>query len=230
MRKKTIAMGVVATCLLLTSSVMTFASEWEKFPYSNGFDFDRGILRAEIEARRENIKGKLTELKESSVDMSIYEQYGLNYDENKGGWCYRDKLVGLLVDKNGRGITILNKDGEIHLKAIRDESGNITGLVELTSDEYSIISSAMEDMKEDMKAWKDEMFDRMKRRMSEYREMFGSFLSWEHNPDPATLREANIEIRQKMEQQREQFKTEWDHRRIERKQRIDQLFHMLEQQ
>lgn len=228
MTKKTIIIGVVVTCLLLTSSVTVFAAKGSKFPGRDGFDFGSGTFRTEMETRMEDMKAKLAEIKENGADMSVYEQYGLTYDESKDGWCYGGKLVGLFVDKNGRGITVLSKDGEVHLKAARDESGNLTGLAELTADEYAVISSELEKMGDDMAAWMDEMFDRMESHMAERHEMFKSFLPGEH--DPAALEAARGEIREKMKQQRERFKIEWEQRRREREQHMNELFDSLGQQ
>jgi len=228
MTKKTIIIGTVAVCLLLTSSVTAFAAKESIFPGRNGFDFGSGTFSAGMESRREDMKAKLAEIKKSGADMSVYEQYGLTYDEGKDGWCYAGKLVGLFVDKNGRGITFLSKDGEVHLKAVRDESGNLTGLAELTVDEYAVISSGMEEMRDDMITWMDEMFDRIENHMAKRHEMFKSFLSEER--DPAALKETTGEIRKKMEQQREQLKNELEQRIREREQRMNELFDSLEQQ
>lgn len=176
MRKKTIIMGAMVSCLLLTSSATVFAAQESKFPGREGFDIGRGIFSAEIEARRENMKVKLAEIKDRYMDMSVYEQYGLTYDEGKDGWYYDGKLVGLFVDKNGRGITILSKDGEVHLKAIRDEAGNLIGLSELTDEEYTAILSEMEKIREDMNIRMNEMAEKMKSRMAERKKKLESFL------------------------------------------------------
>lgn len=176
MRKKTIIMGAMVSCLLLTSSATVFAAQESKFPGREGFDIGRGIFSAEIEARRENMKVKLAEIKDRYMDMSVYEQYGLTYDEGKDGWYYDGKLVGLFVDKNGRGITILSKDGEVHLKVIRDEAGNLIGLSELTDEEYTAILSEMEKIREDMNIRMNEMAEKMKSRMAERKKKLESFL------------------------------------------------------
>lgn len=190
--KKKVIIGALALCLVLGSSIAAYAAERPAFSLPDGFgeipeiNFDLpeglggdfGAFRAEMENHRETMKAKmeahraemeekLAEMKEKATDMSAYEQYGLAYDEAKGGWCYDGKLVGLFVDKQGRGITFLNQDGEVHIKAIRDGSGNLTGLAELSADEYAAIISEMDAMRADMQEQMSEMRRNMEESKSE---------------------------------------------------------------
>lgn len=58
--------------------------------------------------------------------------------------------MGLFVDEQGRCITFLSQNGETHIKAIRGESGNLTGLAEIIVDEYNSVIAEMNVMKADM--------------------------------------------------------------------------------
>lgn len=197
MEKKAI-IGSVALCILLGGSVTAFAAErpglslpdgFGEIPEINislpeGFGGDLGTFRAgmeaNMEAHRAAMEEKLAEAREKAADMSAYEQYGLVYDQAKGGWCYDGKLVGLFVDTQVRGITFLHQDGEVHVKAIRDENGNLTGLAELGTDESDAIIAELDALKADMQRHMDEMRRNMEerrkgmeQRMSELRSSMG---------------------------------------------------------
>ena len=99
-----------------------------------------------------------------AADMSVYEQFGLSYDREKRGFFYNGKLVGLFVDRQGRGITYLSRNGEIHVKVVRGDNGNLSALTELPSDEYNEITARIDSFKADitgrMERWREEMGSR----------------------------------------------------------------------
>ncbi|NLU51775.1 MAG: hypothetical protein GXX10_02775 [Clostridiaceae bacterium] len=225
MKKKTIIIGAVVTCLL-AGSVTAFAARESKLLGRDGFDFGKGNLRERIEARREVIKEKLGKIREIRTDMSAYEPYGLTYDEGKDGWYYEGKLVGVFVDKDSKGIVVLSRKGEVHLKALRDENGNLTGLTELTDEEYALISSQLEKMRDDLADLMDEVFENMESRMKNRHEIFESIISGDF--EPAEIEEIRDEIRERLRQQREEFKIEREDFRTEQKQRLEELLEMLE--
>jgi hypothetical protein len=81
-----------------------------------------------------------------SRNMVVYEKYGLTYDRTKEAYCYNNKIIGLLVDRDGIGIQFINPSGEIHIRAVRDATGKITGLAELTPDEYTKVIDEIDAM------------------------------------------------------------------------------------
>lgn len=226
MKKKTIIIGAVVTCLLLTSGVTVFAARDSRFPDMDRFGSGRDNLRVRIEARREVLKEKLAKIRDSRTDMSAYEQYGLTYDESKGGWTYEGKLVGVFVDKYGKGITVLSKDGEVHLKAVRDENGNLTGIDELTDEQYSVIMAEIEKIRDNLKARLDEKYESLESRKSERLEKLKSFLAGGY--DSADLEAARDKLREKAKQRLEQFKIEREQRKSERVQRMNEIYDLLD--
>jgi len=77
--------------------------------------------------------------------MAIYEDYGLKYNMENKFYYFSNKTVRYFVDDN-IGIMHLNPNGEIHIKVNRDESGNITNIVELTPEEYAIVVDILDEM------------------------------------------------------------------------------------
>ena len=91
------------------------------------------------------------EISRNLNDLSAYEQFGLTYNDEKGGYFYENKPVGLLADRQGRGLIYLSQNGEIHVKAIRN-SGQLTGLTELSAEEYNAIAAEMDAIRSSLNA------------------------------------------------------------------------------
>jgi hypothetical protein len=77
--------------------------------------------------------------------MAIYEDYGLIYKMENKFYYFNNKTVRYFVDEY-LGITHLNPNGEIHIKVNRDNSGNITNIVELTSEEYAMVVDILDEL------------------------------------------------------------------------------------
>jgi hypothetical protein len=104
--------------------------------------------------------------------MSVYEQYGLLYNQESGAYLYNGKIVGLFVDRQGRGIYLMNSNGEVNVKAVRDNNGNLTGLTELSVEEYTEIVTEMDtrmaELHEQMEQHIREMNARIEEHMREF--------------------------------------------------------------
>jgi hypothetical protein len=198
--KKAMITGAVTLCVLLASATAAFAAGGGAgLPVREGLSFGDGTFRAGIEERMGTIQEKMAGVKEKAGNMSAYEQYGLVYDESKGGYCYGDKLVGLLVDPQGRGISYLNKNGEVHVKAIRNENGEITGLAELSEDEYNKVVTELDGMKSDMQEHMNEMRKKMQERFQSGTFAPGNF-EWGANGIHESMQERMNQMRSEMEQ------------------------------
>jgi len=156
MKGRLILVVGAAVCVLLGSAVAFAASN--DLPPSSGFEVQPIIGLSSANSFVTMPEGSLSRISvpeikapeimpidvdRSVLDMSIYEQFGLAYDMAKGGYVYNGKLIGLFVDQHGRGITFLSQNGEVHVKAVRDDNGNLIGLTEMSADEYSAIASDM---------------------------------------------------------------------------------------
>jgi hypothetical protein len=115
------------------------------------------------------------------------------------GYCYGDKLVGLLVAPQSRGISYLNKNGEVHVKAIRNENGEITGLAELSEDEYNKVVTELDGMKSDMQEHMNEMRKKMQERFQSGTFGPGNF-EWGANGIHESMQERMNQMRSEMEQ------------------------------
>ena len=131
---------LTALCILLGSSAAIFAHPFHIPPPRGLGNFPRFHL-PEI---------RVPDIHRSAADMSVYEQFGLSYNQGKNGYCYNGKLIGLFVDRQGRGITFLNSNSEVHVKAVRDNSGKLTGIEELSANEYSEIVAEMDARRADI--------------------------------------------------------------------------------
>lgn len=197
--KKAMITGAVTLCVLLASTTAAFVAGGAGLPTREGLGFGDGTFRAGIEECMRTLQEKMAEVKEKAGNMSAYEQYGLVYDESKGGYCYGDKLVGLLVDPQGRGISYLNKNGEVHVKAIRNENGELTGLAELSEDEYNKVVTELDGMKSDMQEHMNEMRKKMQERFQSGTFAPGNF-EWEANGIHESMQERMNQMRSEMEQ------------------------------
>ena len=130
----------LAACLLFGSSIAVYAQAFVP-PMPRGIENPRIVEPPVI---------NMPEIHRIQVDMSVYEGYGLSYNEARRGYLYNGKLVGLFVDKQGRGISYLSRNGEIHVKVLRDSAGNPTGLAELSPGEVSEITAEMDTLREDL--------------------------------------------------------------------------------
>ena len=77
--------------------------------------------------------------------MAIYEDYGLIYNIENKFYYFNNKTVRYFVDDHVE-IMHLNPTGEIHIKVNRDNSGNITDIVEFTLEEYTIVVELLDEM------------------------------------------------------------------------------------
>lgn len=176
--KKVLTSGALTLCVLLATIGAACAVE---LPFGGGFERIGSIqdemdahrkameeLHTQMESLREEMQKtmeeRLANVKEKA-DMSVYEPFGLVYDEEKGGYWYDGKRVGLFADEQGRGISFLSINGQVHLKAVRDESGELTGLVELSEDEYGEITDQMQAKLDDMRPGMEERMNEMRQRM-----------------------------------------------------------------
>lgn len=78
--------------------------------------------------------------KEAVKKYSIYAKYGLIYDLGKDSFYYNGKLVRLFfdeVDGNGTYTFSTRPDGEVDLKAVRNEKYELTGIVPVSQEEYN---------------------------------------------------------------------------------------------
>lgn len=68
-------------------------------------------------------------------EIEYYSNLGITYDEDKKGYCYEGKLVGLFIDRRraGQGVVFLSDYGEINIQIKRDGKGKMTG-VKILSD------------------------------------------------------------------------------------------------
>jgi hypothetical protein len=95
-------------------------------------------------------------------DLAVYEPYGLVFDQTHGAYRFNDKLVGLFIDLQGRGITFLNTGGDIHIKVLRDNTGGINGLTELTAAEYDAIIADMSARQEALEKQMEKLRENMR--------------------------------------------------------------------
>ena len=134
MTRKIIAVAAVMAVLGLIGSGAMVYGQAHGFPMPG----DLGLI-PDIRPPEVNLPGAV---------MSAYERFGLSYSIERGGYCYNGKLIGLFVDTRGRGISYLNQvNGEVNVRAVRDNSGNLTGLAELSAEEYSEIVSGMDSLR-----------------------------------------------------------------------------------
>ena len=154
-RKVAVVVVVMAVLGLIGSSVMVYAHP-HGLSMPRSLDSIPGINLPRIELPVINVP---------MASMSAYEGFGLSYNSEKGGYCYNGKLVGLFVDLQGRGITYLNRDGEINIKAIRNNNGTLIGLAELSAAEYSEIVSETDSLTAEM----DALRERLMAQLSEMR-------------------------------------------------------------
>jgi hypothetical protein len=197
--KKAMITGAVTLCVLLASTTAAFAAGGAGLPTREGLGFGDGTFSAGIEERMGTMREKMAEVKEKAGNMSAYELYGLVYDESLGGYCYGDKLVGFLVDPQGRGISYLNKNGEVHVKAIRNENGELTGLAELSEDEYNKVVTELDGMKSDIQEHMNEMRKKMQERFQSGTFAPGNF-EWGANGIHEYMQERMNQMRSEMEQ------------------------------
>ena len=141
----------IAVCLLFGSGIAANAQVFVP-PFPPGFGNPRIIRPPVINKPEINIY---------PVDMSAFESYGLSYNEARRGYLYDGKLVGLFVDRQGRGITYLNRNGEIHVKVDRDNTGNLIGITELSDSEYKEITAEIDTMREDLNARMENLMSEM---------------------------------------------------------------------
>ena len=141
----------VVVCLLFGSGIAANAQVFIP-PFPQDFGNPR-IIKPPVINR--------PEISINPVDMSAYESYGLSYNETNRGYFYNGKLVGLFVDKQGRGITYLSQNGEIHVKVIRNDTGNLIGLAELSAGEYNEIVAEMDVLRDDLYARMENLISEM---------------------------------------------------------------------
>lgn len=200
--KKALIAGAMVLCIALGSGVAAYAAGGTEFPSSGGLNsrFDFENIQAEMQTN-------IQEMREKASDMSAYEQYGLTSDEAKGGWCYDGKLVGLFVDKQGRGISYLSGSGEVHVRAVRNESGELTGLALLSEDEYNAIVAELDGLKYEMQTHMNEMRQNMQERMNRNFESIQSGLF-----DPPAFKEDMGKMHEDMQEQMAQMKAKIEQR------------------
>ena len=153
---------IATVCILLGGSVAAFAHPFHIPPPR--------VLGNFPEYRRPMII--LPEIDKGIANMSAYERFGLSYNQEKNGYCYDGKLIGLFVDRQGRGITFLNRSGEVNVKAVRDNSGNLTGLAELSTNEYNEVVAEMDTRRVDIDARLEQHMKEVNERLEQHiREM-----------------------------------------------------------
>lgn len=71
-----------------------------------------------------------------SVDYTLYEQYGLSYDEQKGCYIYNENVVRFFNDPVV-GASFTNFfTGTVDIEAKRDENNNLIGIEECSKETY----------------------------------------------------------------------------------------------
>lgn len=71
-----------------------------------------------------------------SVDYAVYEQYGLSYDKQKGGYIYNGNVVRFFNDPVA-GVSFTNFfTGTVDIEAKRDENKNLIGIEECSKETY----------------------------------------------------------------------------------------------
>lgn len=78
-----------------------------------------------------------------AVEFSAYAKYGLSYDMTHDLLYYQGKQVRVFEDRyalpdgNEASINLFSKEGEVDVRALRDESGELTGLEALSEAEFA---------------------------------------------------------------------------------------------
>jgi len=155
--KKAVIMSAIVIYFLIGSAAIFAHPQPFDIPSPRGFGNSHGFRPPEP---------GLPEFRSGMVCMCGYEQLGLLYNQEKGGYCYNGKLVGLFVDKHGRGITFLNRNGEVHIKAVRDNGLKLTGFAELGDSEYNEIVSEIDRFRGRIEERRNEL-EQQRRRMNE---------------------------------------------------------------
>jgi hypothetical protein len=98
--------------------------------------------------------------------MAVYEAFGLIYDKAKEAYVYNGKIAGFFVDELSLGTVFLSPGGEVHIKAVRDSTGKLTGITQLSANEYAAIIAELDakivERRKQTREWQEAMNDRMK--------------------------------------------------------------------
>ena len=72
----------------------------------------------------------------TTQEIEYYFDLGIFYNDDKEGYCYDGKLVGLFIDRcrNGQGVVFLSNNGEVNIMIHRDINGKMIGIKILSND------------------------------------------------------------------------------------------------
>ena len=108
------------------------------FPLCLGYDFLSALWAAQTVSDTENAANDSTtaELPGGSVDYSIYEPYGLSYDQENYYFTYNGNVVRFFNDPIA-GASFTNFfSGTVDIEADRDEENNLVGIKECSKENY----------------------------------------------------------------------------------------------
>ena len=115
-----------------------------------------------------SVAESVVEKRSAAVEYSAYAKYGLSYDGTHDLLYYNGRLVRILedelwVDANAAArLAFFNDAGEVDVRALRDESGELTGLEALSEAEFAA---------RDLTAWTEPSVTRMEMTASDGTEL-----------------------------------------------------------
>ncbi len=127
--------GVIFLCLILIGTVcagVAFAANNDT--ETNAYSTSIPISAKEQERLDQQHREELTK------QYAAYEKYGLTYDKTKDCFYYDGKLVRFFSDKldeNGTHNAFTRTNGIIDLKAVRNTKSELTGIIQVSQEEYN---------------------------------------------------------------------------------------------
>ena len=122
--------------------------------YSNSSSTAQAYESDEVISSEEQAKAEEIRRSEIAEQYSIYEPYGMTYDQEKDRFFYKSQMVRYFKDQISpeNANSFFYEDGVVDVEPIRDANGSLTGLKQSSDADFNARTEKQKELKEEFDA------------------------------------------------------------------------------
>ena len=147
-------LGCLAGCGATPQNSQEQADNSSDTLYSNSSSTAQAYESDEVISSEEQAKAEEIRRSEIAEQYSIYEPYGMTYDQEKDRFFYKSQMVRYFKDQISpeNANSFFYEDGVVDVEPIRDANGSLTGLKQSTDADFNARTEKQKELKEEFDA------------------------------------------------------------------------------
>ena len=147
-------LGCLAGCGATPQNSQEQADNSSDTLYSNSSSTAQAYESDEVISSEEQAKAEEIRRSEIAEQYSIYEPYGMTYDQEKDRFFYKSQMVRYFKDQISpeNANSFFYEDGVVDVEPIRDANGSLTGLKQSSDADFNARTEKQKELKEEFDA------------------------------------------------------------------------------